>query len=149
MKYIKQDITTVDAPAVIIHGVNCQRTMGSGVAKTLLTKWPQVRNQYIAYGTMILGDIQPIQVGEKLWVVNCFTQHKFGTDGDRYANEQSLEESLIKATIFTRSLDIYDIYSPRIGCGLGGLDWDKDVLPIFNKVIDMQPNISFTICDIN
>ena len=48
MKYIVQDITTVEPPGIIAHGVNCQNIMGSGVAKALFQKWPLVRGVTLA-----------------------------------------------------------------------------------------------------
>lgn len=148
MNFIKKDITTILGPAVIAHGVNCQRTMGSGVAKALYEKWPQVRENYMQYGSMELGDIQPIQVGTNSWVVNCFTQHKFGTDGDKYANEESLYKALYRCALFAQGIGISHIYSPRIGCGLGGLNWKMDVYPIFLKIQRTFPFVVFTICDL-
>jgi O-acetyl-ADP-ribose deacetylase (regulator of RNase III) len=49
MRYVLQDITTVTAPAIIMHGVNCQRTMQSGIAKALYTKWPEVKEEYMRF----------------------------------------------------------------------------------------------------
>lgn len=149
MKYIVKDITTVESPAIIIHGVNCLRTMGSGVAKALYEKWPRVKSDYIEFGTMRLGMIHPVPVGQDLWVVNCYTQHKFGTDGDKYANASSLDECLTLAAYFAEMMGIDDIYSPRIGCGLGGLSWQDEVLPIYNKVSDVFKHLNFIICDIS
>lgn len=32
--------------AAICHQVNCQNVMGSGVAKAIFTKWPEVKTEY-------------------------------------------------------------------------------------------------------
>jgi O-acetyl-ADP-ribose deacetylase (regulator of RNase III) len=41
-RYIQGDITETELD-FIAHGVNCQNTMGSGVAKALFTKWIGVK----------------------------------------------------------------------------------------------------------
>lgn len=46
MNIIKKDITTIDE-GVILHQVNCQNAMGSGVAKALFSKWPQIKQNTI------------------------------------------------------------------------------------------------------
>src|SRR5262245_16200004 len=120
MKIIRQDITTVEAPAVIIHGVNCQGAMGSGVAKALYTKWPQVREAYMALpkASMNLGKVQPVLVGGDLYVLNCFTQSCYGYDGERYADLSAIGDCLGKTAKFCEVVGIRILYSPRLGCGL-------------------------------
>lgn len=147
MKFITKDITTIEGPAIIIHGVNCQGAMGSGIARSIYEKWPRVRGDYIHYGSMELGNIQPVAVGGKLWVVNCFTQFYYGGDKKKYADPSAILGCLGRLSLFAQSLSIYDIYSPRIGCGLGGLDWDSEVLSVFELAARVSP-IQFTICGI-
>ena len=48
IEYIKGDIRDTDCK-VIAHGVNCQGVMGSGVAKALYEKWPEVKKSYLKY----------------------------------------------------------------------------------------------------
>ena len=40
-----KDITSI-TKGVIMHQVNCQNVMGSGVAKALYTKYPQVKLEF-------------------------------------------------------------------------------------------------------
>ncbi len=78
MNYLNKDITTVEAPALILHGVNCQRAMGSGVAKALYSKWPQVKEEYMKFSKeeMCLGKTASVKVDDNLFVINCWTQDK-------------------------------------------------------------------------
>lgn len=147
MKFITRDITTIEAPAIIIHGVNCQGAMGSGIARAIYEKWPRVREDYINYGSMELGTIQPVAVGKELWVVNCFTQEYYGADKKKYADIGAIVDCLQSVSLLAQSLPIWDIYSPRIGCGLGGLDCDSEVVHAFEQTARLSP-IQFTICDI-
>lgn len=130
MQFVQQDITTVEGPAIIAHGVNCQRVMGSGVARALYLKWPFVRSAYLAKGSQKLGDVQYLPVGEGVIVANCFTQQYYGRGGRRYASLPSIEVCLQDvAETFPGTIHI-----PRIGCGLGGLDWEKEVLPALENI---------------
>ncbi len=149
MNIINKDITTVSGPAIIIHGVNCHDAMGSGVAKAIYTKWPQVKSNYHEFGSMILGDIQPVQVDKDLWVVNCFTQRAFGTDNQKYAVPMFIEACLKKTMNLAMALAIKTVYSPRIGCGLGGLDWDGEVKEIYEHISEVYYLFDITICDFN
>lgn len=147
MKYEKQDITTVEAPAMIAHGVNCKRKMGSGVAKALYTKWPRVKEEYLAFGAMKLGAVQTICVAPDLYVANCFTQVGFGYNGKPYASTEAIKASLGRVCeLIIRSPFLpNEVHIPRIGCGLGGLDW-KDVEPIILE-LEEKHSVSFVVCD--
>lgn len=141
-KIIQKDITTVEEPFIIMHGVNCQDKMGSGVAKALYTKWPLVKEAYHLVKNKELGWIDIVRVADKGYVVNCFTQEFYGYDGKRYADLKAIETCIRKVLINAEGYDISNIYSPKIGCGLGGLDWETEVKPLFE-------NTNITICELN
>jgi hypothetical protein len=44
---------------------------------------------------------------------------------------------------------ITEVFTPRIGCGLGGLNWESDVCPLFQETVQKHPEIHITICDFN
>jgi O-acetyl-ADP-ribose deacetylase (regulator of RNase III) len=151
MDFLKKDITTVEAPAVIIHGVNCQRAMGSGIAKVLFTKWPEIRESYMTFSKeeMILGKIDPVPVDENLYVINCWTQKYYGYDKRVYADTQAVKVCLQEVAQFCTEVNIFELYSPKIGCGLGGLDWEKEVQPIFQEIEESYPSLNITICSLD
>jgi len=146
MRYLTTDITKTKTPALIAHGVNCQRKMGSGVAKALYEKWKEVRTEYLARGSMVLGDAQFIEVEKGLVVANCFTQRYYGRSGEAYATPEAIDKALSKVAEHALDvLDLNDIHIPKIGCGLGGLDWDEDVVPVLSR-IEEKYGINFTVC---
>ena len=152
LNYINKDLTTVTGNVIIMHGVNCQDVMGSGVAKALYTKWPQVKRMYHTLGKvgMHLGMVQVVSVADDPWIFNCFTQEYYGRSrGVVYASSEAVREVLLKSCAYAIDMDITDIYLPRIGCGLGGLDWEKDVLPHLLECTALYPNINITVCDHN
>ena len=68
IEYINKDVTTLkgskQSPIFLLHGVNCQITMRSGVAKAISDKWPIVKEQYMRApaNLSLLGNIQIVEV---------------------------------------------------------------------------------------
>lgn len=148
MLYLDQDITEVQAPALIAHGVNCADAMGSGVARALYMKWPTVKAMYHREGSMLLGDAQFVEVDDDLVVANCFTQESYGRDGEQYASPEALKEALTLAAYEACDRDLDKVYIPRIGSGLGGLRWEDDVVPVLLE-IEKYISMNFVVCDID
>jgi O-acetyl-ADP-ribose deacetylase (regulator of RNase III) len=152
MKYVQKDITTVTAPGLIAHGVNCQDAMGSGVARALYMQWHKVKTEYHKCGSMTLGDAQFVEVEPGLVVANCFTQERYGRDLRRYASLDAIRETLEDAAKYALDeLGIHEVHIPRIGCGLGGLDWELEVEPMLLEVEETLARthpVTFVVCDV-
>jgi O-acetyl-ADP-ribose deacetylase (regulator of RNase III) len=92
MKIIKQDVTKLDH-GVIAHGCNCQGVMGSGVARALRDRWPEIFEPYYnlcvtgQFSSQLLGKMSIVHINEfpELYVANCLTQHTYGHSG-KFAN---------------------------------------------------------------
>lgn len=152
--YIEQDITDVKE-GIVLHGCNCQGKMASGVAKAVRKQWPTVYTNYIRLCESItdkkslLGMAQMVVVSNNppLFVFNCFTQLYYGNDGRKYASVDAVREALEKIVKFAAAHKIDKIYMPRIGCGLGGLNWDSEVGPIVEQLAADQAGITIYVCD--
>lgn len=155
MRFEQKDITTVQAPGLIAHGVNCQNAMGSGVARALYTKWPIVKAKYhdciagfVALGDPedMLGDAHFVEVEPGLVVANCFTQEYYGRDGKRYASVQAIREALEWVAKHALDIGVNEIHIPRIGCGLGGLYWED----VKSKLVEIEQihQVTFVVCDV-
>lgn len=133
IRYIKQDVTGIER-GIIAHGVNCQRRMNSGIAKAIRGKWPKVFEQFAAKEP-ILGIADPVKIDENLTIVNCYTQYYYGNNGLKYADAKAVESCLQQVGSIAHQLQL-PFYMPRIGCGLGGLSWEDEVLTIveFSKM---------------
>jgi len=127
-RYIKGDITETELE-YIAHGCNAQNVMGSGVAKALFTKWPEVKSYYhehcngheaIGYN-IELGEVNVVDVGNKT-IFNCFTQEFYGYDNKRYVNYAAIVKCFSAILDYTSSEDKLAI--PKIGCGLANGDWN-------------------------
>ena len=148
MRYIGSDITKTQAPGVIAHGVNCQNTMGAGVAKALYTKWPMVKRMYHDTKDMTLGNVQFVEVESDLVVANCFTQQYYGREpGVQYADAEAVAECMTRVSEYASIMGVNKVFIPRIGCGLGGLDWTADVVPTLRNLEITWP-LEFVVCDL-
>ena len=133
--YLKQDITEISGsraiPVNLLHGVNCQRAMGSGAAKAMYTKWPVVRESYMAkpQEAMRLGENQYVGVEPYTTVTNCFTQMYYGYDGKKYADLEAIKACIEKASLYPEKL-----YMVKIGSDFGGLDWEGEIVPMIEEL---------------
>lgn len=124
-RYIKGDITETELK-YIAHGVNCQNAMGSGVAKALFTKWPEVKSHYHEFcqnGGGFLGNVQLIEL-LNVNICNCFTQLDYGYDGKRYVNYAAIVKCFNQLKVISFHINKYKLAIPKIGCGLAGGDWN-------------------------
>ena len=113
---------------VICHQVNCQGKMGAGIAFQIRKKWPKVYfwfNYVHTSGKAHLGKIDVIDVAEKKWVVNMYSQENYGRQPICYTDYDAFEDCLIAIKERFKNIPNLVIGFPNhIGCGLAGGDWD-------------------------
>jgi O-acetyl-ADP-ribose deacetylase (regulator of RNase III) len=132
--YVKGDLLESNVD-YICHQVNCQGIMGSGIARQIRERWPEVyevyRKTYMRYEQMgippeyKLGNVERVYIdnGEReRCVVNMYSQRAYGYDGRRYTSYDAFAECLNQINAFCP--DGSTIGFPKnIGCGLGGGNW--------------------------
>lgn len=143
INYIRGNILS-QKNGVIIHGTNCSGGFGSGVAGAIRATYPIVYEKFktLEPSESLLGTIQAVEITPDLTIINCFTQHKFGSDGKVYASKAAVAGSVCAAYVYAKDNGIDILSMPKIGSGLGGLSWDNDVLPIIYTIVDMFPSIT-------
>lgn len=102
------------------HGVNTHGLMGAGIAKEFKRRWPDMFEEYA----------WRCQVG-KLTAGGCYAAPGFPVifniaSQDRpgpHARLEWLISGTALAVRLARQAGIASIALPRIGCGIGGLDW--------------------------
>lgn len=130
-RYIKGDITETELK-YIAHGVNCQNVMGSGVAKALYTKFPEVKTEYHRFCEDVispkerLGSVCIARTDQFRIVFNCFTQINYGYDGKKYVSYPAIIDTFRQITKFINFNGSTGnvVAIPKIGCGLAGGDWN-------------------------
>ena len=111
---------------VIIHGCNCQCTMGAGIAKAVRAAFPEAWEADCATGKddrNKLGTFSSATVerdGHDITVVNGYTQFHWRGSG-RLADYDAIRSVMAAVKQAFRGKRIG---YPRIGAGLAGGDWD-------------------------
>jgi O-acetyl-ADP-ribose deacetylase (regulator of RNase III) len=142
--YVKGDLLTSDCQ-YICHQVNCQKKMGSGIAKQIREKWLAAYEIYMTEAKPeILGQIRfaflrgniPIQC-----VVHMFAQEYYGYDGRRYTSYDAFWTCL--GEIHARVPKGKTIAFPQyIGCVRGGAKWNI-IYTMICEALDEDYNIEF------
>ena len=85
---------------IIVQQVNCRSVMGSGVAKAIYTRWPEVKTEYHKFCRRstspydLLGKVQLIDVEPGKAVANVFGQLNYGrTAGKVYTDYVALTKA--------------------------------------------------------
>ena len=137
MKHQVGNVIQSVTSGVILHQVNCQGVMGSGIAKEIRETYPVVWEKYRQmcamthiedgrHGETLLGMAQLIRVSDTLVIGNLFGQQYYGRDpNQRYTSYDALDAALdiVAEMLPDQGFTPADVHHPLIGCGLGGGDW--------------------------
>ena len=152
IKHIKCDIFESGAD-VICHQVNCQGVMGSGVAKQVREKYPEVYKYYMSECKKhsveeILGATQLIQINETTHIANLFGQNHYGYDGKVYTDYKALGDAIFETAVWATLNEKKTIAFPYLmGCHRGGGDWNI-VYKIIEEVFG-DSDCEVLICEYN
>lgn len=135
---------------VIVHGCNCHHAMNRGIAAELRKKYPEVyeSDKLTKYGLKEkLGTIFPVYVHgyrkiidptlsigsyeNKFFIVNAYTQFYYA----RFPGEIVVSYNAIRSCFakIKQHFSNKRIAYPKIGCGLGGGNWE-----IVSRIIDEE-----------
>lgn len=106
----------------LAHGVNCRGIMGAGIAPVFKDKWPLMYQEYRTLclkRTLRPGLVYPYYTDNGKWIYNMATQD----DPGRNATYEWLEISLRFVRLHAETHRIRSVAMPRIGAGIGGLNW--------------------------
>lgn len=154
--YIQGDLIEAFAAGeveAIGHQANCQCVMKSGFAKALTKAYPEAAE---ADSNTIKGDwnklgsssmvVTPIATGYG-WIFNLYGQFSYGREkGVVYTDLDALESALEGMKLFVDAAGIGKLGFPKLGCGLGGADWE-DVEDILIRVFGDEYIINVYVLD--
>lgn len=118
---------------IIIHGCNCICTMGAGLARQIAKRYPEVYQEDLASrpNQRKLGGFTVRKVnGFDFRVINAYTQPLPGPTLSLEALTECFE-SIVRIFGGCNHRFAY----PKIGCGLGGGNWDE-VGSIIDGILD-------------
>lgn len=114
--------------------------MGAGLAKQAAERYPDLS---LFWGTLhqvtsdrCLSDYLPFYLFEPAKLIGFKTKYRWQDDSDLLLIEQGLKGM---TNLHFRSKCSH-IVSPWLGCGLGGLNWERDVKPLVEKYFGDDDN---------
>lgn len=142
----KGDVFTTEA-AFIGHGVNLRGVMGRGIAKTVRENYPTTFGLYAA-----ICEQKGLQLGEvfitdedDIHIVNMATQVHIGPDARYDAIFDAGMDAAERIIEIAAEEDRKPVLAiPRIGCGIGGLEWEK-VETLLKAVEVLNPGFQFEV----
>lgn len=120
---------------LLINPVNTVGVPGAGLAKQFAQAYPEATSKYITYcktGVLIMGKIYV--KGE----VCFFPTKEHWKNPSKY---EYIEYSLQKLRMWLETHNIQEVIMPRIGCGLGCLDWYRVLILIRKHLEGLKTNI--------
>lgn len=143
IQYVQGNIFESSAQT-IVNPVNCKGVMGAGLAKQFKERYPKMYQAYRNF--CIAGLLKPSKLmlykEQDHWILNFPTKNDW-RDG---SNIMYIESGLKKFVDTYASKGITSIAFPKIGCGLGGLDWSLVEL-VMKKYLDPLPIDVYVYCN--
>lgn len=119
----------------LVNPVNCVGVMGKGLALEFKNKYPlnfEIYKKACDNASFNIGNLLIVPVDNK-FIVNFPTKKHWRNKSDLEFIKIGLEE--LKVAI--KDFNIKSIALPKLGCGLGGLDWNK----VFDLIKDFHNSI--------
>ena len=123
LTFKKGDIFQSNAQA-ICNAVNCIGVMGGGLAYLFAKRFPAMNEDYKAYckdKKLKPGEIHVFSLDQDKYVFNVATKDDFTRDSQYEWIVAGLKNIATEA----QKLGITSVAVPALGCGLGGLEWNK------------------------
>lgn len=121
------NIFKIDNVTSYAHGCNCVGAMGKGIAVQFKQNFPGMYAQYkrlCTTGQFKPGDVFAFEYEPGKFVFNLATQEHYVRRLGRLASIKWIKESVSKMISIAEQRGVTDIALPKIGAGLGGLQWD-------------------------
>ena len=125
------------------HGCNCAGAMGKGIAVAFRARWPEMYAAYKARcrdGRFGLGDVF-LWEEDGVLIFNLGTQKSWRSRAELPAIRRAVAEMLRLA----EARGLAEIALPRIGAGLGGLDW-AEVCGLLEELAAESP-VRLLVCE--
>ncbi len=141
VELIHGNLLEADAEA-LVNTVNTEGVMGKGVALQFKKAFPEMVETYkkaCKDGTLTIGKVQVYTrnaiIGPR-YIINFPTKRHWKAS----SKNEDILKGLKSLVAEVERLRITSIALPALGCGLGGLDWDK-VLPMIKEEFRSVPNV--------
>ena len=136
LMYVQQDIFKSPAQ-VIVNTVNTVGVMGKGIAKRYKEIYPDMYKQYQKFCEQHLLGIGKLWIykSDTKWILNFPTKKHWRNP----SKIEYIEQGLKKFVETYEEKGVTSVSFPQLGCGNGGLDWEKEVRPLMEKYLKDLP----------
>lgn len=130
---------------IIVHQVNCQGVMGSGLALSIRKKYPNVYEEYRNYcvrnvSDKLLGRCLLVRIKPNKYVCNLFGQFSYGRTAT-HTNYSAFRKALKLLAKLANEKDYSVAFPFKIGSNLAGGDWN-----IIKQIIEEEmKGIEYTV----
>lgn len=140
------DLFKAEADA-IGHGTNTHGKMGAGIAVIFRKKFPEMHERYKTLCNTFgdsLGGRTYLYFADYLgdpgysYVANIFSQKAPGANAEVGLLVDGVKDAFA-ALYGDQEIEKPRLAIPLIGCGIGGLDWDRDVYPALKDLTKSLP----------
>ncbi len=138
------NIFNIDGVVNYAHGCNCAGAMGKGIALQFKEMFPDMYKRYKSMcetGAFKLGEVFEYNYG-KGYVFNLGTQATWRTKADLKA----IEKCINKMLQLSSKIGVSSIAIPKIGAGLGGLQW-SNVKKVIEEVASEYPSVNLYVVE--
>lgn len=138
--YVSGDIFSSGCD-ILVNPVNTVGVMGAGLALNFKSKYPGMFQRYFddcRAGLLRVGEVKlyPVEHGKR-FIANFPTKEHWGNSSKIEWIQDGLDD--LREKLNGVAVSGKSIAFPKIGCGLGGLDWE-DVKPLLVKTFsDYEP----------
>lgn len=144
LEYTRQNIFDLNVEA-IVNPVNCTGVIGKGLAKQFKEKYPTNFKAYkkicedkkLSVGILF---VYKVKESGKI-IINFPIKEHWKNDSNIYW----IEDGVKKLALLSLTYNAEAIALPKIGCGRGNLNFEKDVKPILEKYLK-NLHCKFIIC---
>ena len=129
--------------SLFCHQVNCRGVMGSGVARQIKERYPEVFKEYYhncCIANYLLGTILAVETNDNRMCINMYAQDGYGRTGV-HTDYEAFLKCLDQIKLFLENNNVTDdckvAFPDHIGCGLGGGNWGiiENMIRDFSKKI--------------
>lgn len=134
LTYEAGSIWDTDAEVIVIP-VNCVGVMGAGMARQLKEDFPEVFLNYeqsCLYGLFSPGGALYFEGDDGDAFILAATKDDWRDPSRLEWIEQLVSEEIPGAMA---DFGLFDVALPKLGCGKGGLNWESQVQPLYEKYL--------------
>ena len=141
VKFVEGDMFASDCD-ILVNTVNCVGVMGRGIALEFKNKFPKNFTQYA--NACRKGTIKPGLMNifrENGLVIVNFPTKRHWRDPSRLDDVEAGLKSFVYEMSTRIDLQGCNVAMPKLGCGLGGLDWETVGPMIFEYCDGLDQNV--------